>query len=119
MSQESVIYHSGEIKKSGARAQGLKARVAHFLETSTLESMTTGQIASGLGLSKADHADVASVLVKLRTSGLVRASLGPASAVRGRRYVKRYAWVRRVAAPAPRTVVVTEMELRRQLSFRG
>lgn len=95
------------------RSEGLKARVADLL-AERKASLSIGEIAGALELTKVDHADVASVLIKLRNEGRVRAAIGPASAQRGRRYVKRYQFVER--APE-RIVVVQEMDLRRQLSF--
>lgn len=95
------------------RSEGLKARVSDLLIERKV-SLSIGEIAGALELTKVDHADVASVLTKLRNEGRVRASIGPASAQRGRRYVKRYIAVER---PPERIVVVQEMDLRRQLSF--
>src|SRR5574343_408033 len=95
------------------RSEGLKAKVSDLL-AATRESMSIGEIALSLGLTKHDHAHVSSVLSKLRNEGRVRAAIGHASAQRGRRYVKRYTFVER--APE-RIIVVQEADLRRQLSF--
>ena len=95
------------------RSQGLKAKVAELLAKSDTD-MTAGDIARALDLTKIDHPDVASVLVKLRCTGRVKSSLGAASSSRGKRYVKRYKWVPEVA---PQIIVVQEMDVRRQLAF--
>lgn len=96
------------------RSQGLKARVHQLLVSRAPESMTLGDIGRALGLNKLDNPDVAAVLIKLRNAGLIKASVGPASSPRGRRYVKRYSAVIKAAA-AP--IVVMEVDVRRQLAF--
>ena len=102
---------------------GLKARIEALLTTHCEEALaaniqqpglTIGQISMALGLSKIDHPDVSSVLVKLRNAGMVKSNVGPATATRGRRFVKRYFVI--VKKP-PKTIVVLEMDLRRQLAF--
>ena len=102
---------------------GLKARIEALLALHADEAMaaniqqpglTIGQISVALGLTKVDHPDISSVLVKLRNAGMVKSNVGPATAPRGRRFVKRYSAI--VKKP-PKTIVVLEMDLRRQLAF--
>lgn len=102
---------------------GLKARIEALLTTHCEEALaanipqpglTIGQISVALGLTKVDHPDISSVLVKLRNAGRLRSSLGPASSARGKRFVKRHT----LAPPkAEKVVVVREDDLRRQLAF--
>ena len=63
-----------------------------------------------LGLTKIDHPDISSVLVKLRNAGRLRSSLGPASSPRGKRFVKRHALT---PIKAEKVLVVKEDDLRR------
>ena len=103
--------------------QGLKARIEALLALHADEALaanvqqpglTIGQISVALGLTKVDHPDISSVLVKLRNAGRLRSSLGPASSARGKRFVKRHT----LAPPkAEKVVVVREDDLRRQLAF--
>lgn len=98
--------------------QGLKARVESLLLAQASDvsqpGLTIGQISTALGLSKIDHPDISSVLVKLRNDGRLRSSLGPASSTRGKRFVKRHT----ITPPKPeRVTVVKEDDLRRQLAF--
>ena len=96
------------------RPIGLKARVQMLLTDNPLKQWTLSELVIALGLTKVDNPDVNSVLIKLRNAGLIKASVGPATAPRGRRFVKRYSIVRK---EAPRPVVVLEMDVRRQLAF--
>lgn len=103
--------------------QGLKARIEALLTTHCEEAtaanipqpgLTIGQISMALGLSKIDHPDISSVLVKLRNAGRLRSSLGPASSAKGKRFVKRHTLA---PAKAEKVIVVREDDLRRQLAF--
>lgn len=94
---------------------GLKSRIVTLLTERQDDSLTIGEISRALDLAKTDNPDIASVLVKLRNTGRVKSSLGPASSPRGRRYVKRY---QHVPPKPPSIVVVTEADTRRQLSFK-
>lgn len=96
------------------RPIGLKARVQMLLTDNPLKQWTLSELVLALGLTKVDNPDVNSVLIKLRNAGLIKASVGPATALRGRRFVKRYSWV---AKEAPKAIVVMEMDVRRQLAF--
>jgi hypothetical protein len=93
---------------------GLKARVEALLTERQEQSLSIGEIVRALDLTKHDHPDVSSVLIKLRNAGRVRSAIGPASSPKGRRYVKRY---QLVPARQERIIVVQEVDLRRQLSF--
>ena len=96
------------------RPIGLKARVQMLLTDSPTKQWTLSELVIALGLTKVDNPDVNSVLIKLRNAGLIKACVGPATARRGRRFVKRYSWV---AKEAPKVIVVMEMDVRRQLAF--
>ncbi len=102
---------------------GLKARIetllAIHLEQAAASGLpapglTIGQISMALGLSKIDHPDISSVLVKLRNAGRLRSAMGPASSTRGKRFVKRHSLI---PPKAEKVVVVREDDLRRQLAF--
>jgi hypothetical protein len=105
---------SDPVELKQLRPIGLKARVQMLLTDNPLKQWTLSELVLALGLTKVDNPDVNSVLIKLRNAGLIKASVGPATAPRGRRFVKRYSWV---AKEAPRPVVVLEMDVRRQLAF--
>lgn len=105
------------------KVTGLKARIESLLMTHMEEAqtqgiaqpgLTIGQISMALGLTKVDHPDISSVLVKLRNAGRLRSSLGPASSSRGKRFVKRHT----ISPPKQeRVTVIKEDDLRRQLAF--
>ncbi len=105
---------SEPIELKPMRPLGLKARVQMLLTDQPTKQWTLSELVLALGLTKVDNPDVNSVLIKLRNAGLIKASVGPATAPRGRRYVKRY---QLVVKEAPRPVVVLEMDVRRQLAF--
>ena len=102
---------------------GLKSRIETLLTIhleQAIESgtpatgLTIGQISMALGLSKIDHPDISSVLVKLRNSGRLKSEMGPASSTRGKRFVKRHTLT---PAKAEKVLVIKEDDLRRQLAF--
>lgn len=102
---------------------GLKSRIETLLTIhleQAIESgtpatgLTIGQISMALGLSKIDHPDISSVLVKLRNSGRLKSAMGPASSTRGKRFVKRHTLT---PAKAEKVLVIKEDDLRRQLAF--
>jgi DNA-binding transcriptional ArsR family regulator len=101
-------------KPAQGQQKGLKARVEALLVARQGEALSIGEIVRALDLTKIDHPDVSSVLIKLRNTGRVRSAMGPASSNRGRRFVKRYSFV---PPKQERIVVVQEVDLRRQLSF--
>jgi hypothetical protein len=102
---------------------GLKARIETLL-TIHLEQavasgtaapgLTIGQISMALGLSKIDHPDISSVLVKLRNAGRLKSAMGPASSTRGKRFVKRHSLL---PPKTEKVLIVKEDDLRRQLAF--
>ena len=96
------------------RPLGLKARVQMLLTDQPTKQWTLSELVLALGLTKVDNPDVNSVLIKLRNAGLIKSSVGPATAPRGRRFVKRYQLVVR---EQPKAIVVLEMDVRRQLAF--
>lgn len=96
------------------RPTGLKARVHTLLTENPTKQWTLSELVQTLGLTKVDNPDVNSVLIKLRNAGLIKSSVGPATAPRGRRYVKKYSWIDKAT---PQVIVVREDDLRRQLSF--
>lgn len=96
------------------RPTGLKARVHTLLMDNPTKLWTLSELVTALGLTKVDNPDVNSVLIKLRNAGLIKSSVGPATAPRGRRFVKRYQLVVR---EQPKAIVVLEMDVRRQLAF--
>lgn len=107
-----------EMKQPGLKSRIETLMTIHLEQAvaagTTAPGLTIGQISMALGLSKIDHPDISSVLVKLRNAGMVKSNVGPATAPRGRRFVKRYSAI--VKKP-PKTIVVLEMDLRRQLAF--
>lgn len=105
---------SDPVELKQLRPIGLKARVQMLLTDNPLKQWTLSELVIALGLTKVDNPDVNSVLIKLRNAGLIKASVGPATAPRGRRFVKRYSIVRK---EAPKAIVVLEMDVRRQLAF--
>lgn len=105
------------------RQPGLKARIETLLTIhmeqaissgTAAPGLTIGQISVALGLSKIDHPDISSVLVKLRNSGRLKSAMGPASSTRGKRFVKRHALI---PPKAEKVLVIKEDDLRRQLAF--
>lgn len=105
---------SEPIELKPMRPLGLKARVQMLLTDNPTKQWTLSELVMALGLTKVDNPDVNSVLIKLRNSGLIKSSVGPATAPRGRRYVKKYQLVVR---EQPKAIVVLEMDVRRQLAF--
>ena len=97
------------------RPLGLKARVQMLLTDQPTKQWTLSELVLALGLTKVDNPDVNSVLIKLRNAGLIKSSVGPATAPRGRRFVKKYSLVS--SKLTPQLIVVREDDLRRQLSF--
>lgn len=74
---------------------GIKRQISMALESSPV-SMSMGELILKLGIDKRFASDVSSALYKLVGQGKVSAAMGPATASKGRRLVRRYRWVHEV-----------------------
>jgi len=79
---------------SGGTA-GIKRRISLALEASPV-SMSMGELIAQLDIDKRYASDVSSALYKLVAQGKVNAAMGPATASKGRRLVRRYKWLHEV-----------------------
>lgn len=83
------------------------------LESSPV-SMSMGELIAKLGIDKRHASDVSSALYKLVSQGKASVATGPATAAKGRRFVRRYKWVHEVPE-----VAITQPDRFRELRMLG
>ena len=90
-------------KYKGPVEEMLKLRATDPDKAVADHGLTLGEIVRALDLDKTRNGDVAATLIKIRNEGNLLMTRGPATSVKGPRWVTRYRW-RKVAdktKPAP------------------
>lgn len=103
---------------------GIKKRVSDALEDAEGRAMTLGEVLMAADISKDLAHEVSSALHKLIGQGRITVSMGPSTALRGRKLVRMYRWVeqgaprpQKTAAGASVTVVAATTVVRRVFNF--
>lgn len=103
---------------------GIKKRVSDALEDAGGRRMTLGEVLMAADISKDLAHEVSSALHKLIGQGRIEVSMGPSTALRGRKLVRMYRWCgaeepKRQTTAAGATVVVVQatQTVRRVFNF--
>lgn len=80
--------------------KSIKRSICAALEDAHPGSLSMGELMDKADIVKTLCAEVSSSLYKLARSGVIRVEMGPATSRLGRRFVKRYSWVKVVRAIA-------------------